>query len=144
MCAPALHVSLLEPSQDVAKPRLEVREGRDRVGVREHRITEGSPDDLMPNEVDQRISLCIDVVFVQEHFRELQYFAQPPSQRGHRMGERLVRAQRVERIAIGGVGREILHPLERSSRARRDGRIAPDPPDRRWPAPDPENTGRPL
>ncbi len=67
-------------------------------------------------EVDERVGFGVDVVAVQEHFREVEHLGEPPNQRldvPHEIG---VGTQRVEVHPVGLEGRVIAHALERLRR----------------------------
>ena len=97
------------------------RSANERDGVRplEHRVGEPLVEDVLLDEVDQRVGLGVDVVLVEQHLGVLEHLAQPPRERRDVVEQRLVAAQRVERHAVRLVRREVLHVLERLAAARR-------------------------
>ena len=79
----------------------------------EHRIDELLVEDVLLDEVDQRVGLRVDVVLVEQHLGVLEHLAQSPCERRHVVEQRLVRAQRVQRHAVRLVRREVLDVGER-------------------------------
>ena len=52
-----------------------------RVRPLQHRVDEPLVEDVLLDEVDQRVGLRVDVVLVEQHLGVLQHLAQPPRER---------------------------------------------------------------
>ena len=110
MRAPLLLVLFFHRAQQIAEPAFKVRE-------RLHAVRRGTERGVLEilvhhaftDEIDERIGLCVHVVLVEQHLGVLQHLAQAPGERTHVMRQRLVGTQRVERVALRRVWREVLH-----------------------------------
>src|SRR5687767_12314362 len=71
-------------------------------------------DYTLGNEVDERVSLRVDVVLVEKNFRVAQDFAQTPREGSDVVEKSLIRSQRVKREALRCVRREVRDVLERT------------------------------
>src|SRR6266568_7927796 len=79
----------------------------------QHRIPEFLIDDVLLDEIDERIGFRVDVVLVQQDFGKLKNLAQTPGQRCNVAKKSLVVSKRVQSEALRGIRREILDALER-------------------------------
>ena len=114
--APGVAVGIFQLAQHLPEPRIEIGERLNAMYARKAGLLEILADHALPDEVDERVGLRVDVVFIQQHFGELQHLAQPPRERRHTVGERRVRAQRVQREAASRERREVAHVLKRCRR----------------------------
>src|SRR5688572_9162647 len=114
MCAPRIRIGFLETAEQILEPVLEIGERLNPMVAREVTVLlEHAVEDTLIDEVDQRIRFRVDVIAIEENLRVLQHLAQTPGERRHVVEQRLVRAKRVEREALCGVGSEVAHTLER-------------------------------
>jgi len=70
-------------------------------------------DDVLSDEIDQRIGLRVDVVLVEENLRVLENFAKSPGQRSDIVQQLFVVSERVESEPFRRVRREVFDFLER-------------------------------
>src|SRR5437660_8918581 len=83
MGAPALAVPLLHSLKYIAEPGIQVGERLHFVGLRQNGIPEFLVEDILLDEIDQRVCLGVNVVLVEQNLRELKDLTQPPGQRSH-------------------------------------------------------------
>ena len=102
----------LERVEDRAEQPVEVGERLHAVPPGE-RVVEFAIQHPVGEEIDEGVRLGVDVVAVEQHFREVQHLGETPDERLHVADEVGVRAQRVEVDAVPLERREIAHALER-------------------------------
>ena len=112
--APRLGVLLLHSREQIAEPALEFSERLHAMCCGQVlRVGELLVNDALLDEIDERVGLRVDVVFVQRHLRVLEHFAKSPRERRDVVRERRVGPQRVQRVSLRGVRREVFDVLER-------------------------------
>src|SRR4030081_627927 len=111
--APTLSVLLFHPLKDIAEPGVEVGKRLNSVLLAQKGIGELLVDDILNDEIDQRIGLRIYVVPVEYNLRELKNLTETAGEQSDVVEQSFVVPESVESETLGGVRREILDALER-------------------------------